>query len=152
MIGKGDATLCLSEARVPGFNGEKINLKPAITSFCIEFYVIPFFSPLKLGTHASLRHVVCHHLKGVTINNNKDFDNENYCIWMAWAIFKDHYLFSSLNAIYAFCPTYQPSFVNLDIWHDTMRFQICSLAITLDLHLPTTSTSSYYISIYSSTN
>ena len=26
------------------------------------FYVIPFFSPLHLGTRASMRHVVCHHL------------------------------------------------------------------------------------------
>ena len=61
---KGRARLCLTEARVPSFNGEKTDLKPAITSFYMYFYVIPFFSPLKIGTRASLRHVVCHHLKG----------------------------------------------------------------------------------------
>ena len=59
---KGHARLCLTEARVPSFNGEKADLKPAITPFYMYFYVIPFFSPLKLGTRASLRHVVCHHL------------------------------------------------------------------------------------------
>ena len=32
------------------------DLKPAITSFCMYFYV----SPLKLGTRASLKHAVCH--------------------------------------------------------------------------------------------
>ena len=53
---KGHARLCLTEARVPSFNGEKADLKPAITSFYMYFYVIPFFSPLKLGTRASLRH------------------------------------------------------------------------------------------------
>ena len=36
--------------------GEKADLKPAITSFYMYFYVIPFFSPLKSGTRASLRH------------------------------------------------------------------------------------------------
>ena len=53
---KGYARLCLTEARVPSFNGEKADLKPAITSFYMYFYVIPFFSPLKSGTRASLRH------------------------------------------------------------------------------------------------
>ena len=62
-ITEADDWRCLIEARVPSFNGEKIDLKPAITSFCMHFYVIPFFSPLKLGTRVSLRHVVCHHLK-----------------------------------------------------------------------------------------
>ena len=62
---KGGARLCLTEARVPSFNGEKADLKPTITSFYMYFYIIPFFSPLKLGTRASLRHVVCHHLYAV---------------------------------------------------------------------------------------
>ena len=53
---KGYARLCLTEARVPSFNGEKADLKPAITYFTCIFYVIPFFSPLKSGTRASLRH------------------------------------------------------------------------------------------------
>ena len=66
---KADDRRCLIEARVPIFNGEKIDLKPAITSFCMYFYVIPSFSPLKLGTRASLRHVVCHHLKSVKLFN-----------------------------------------------------------------------------------
>ena len=63
---KGRARLCLTEARVPSFNGEKADLKPAITSLYMYFYVTPFFSPLKLGTRASLRHVVCHYLNAFT--------------------------------------------------------------------------------------
>ena len=52
---KGHARLCLTEARVPSFNWEKADKKTAITSFYMYFYVIPFFSPLKSGTRASLR-------------------------------------------------------------------------------------------------
>ena len=63
LMTKTDVRRCLTVARVPSFNGEKIDLKPAITSFYVYFYVISFFSPLKLGTRASLRHVVCHNLK-----------------------------------------------------------------------------------------
>ena len=63
---KGHARLCLTEARVPSFNGEKADLKPAITSFYMYFYVIPFFSPLKSGTRASLRHESVTALKVVT--------------------------------------------------------------------------------------
>ena len=66
---KGDARLCLTEARVPSFNGEKADLKPAITSFYMYFYVIPFFSPFKVGTRASLRHVVWHHLKNTSLRH-----------------------------------------------------------------------------------
>ena len=34
----------------PSFNAEKIYLNPAITSFCVHFYVITSLSPLKQGT------------------------------------------------------------------------------------------------------
>ena len=63
---KGHARLCLTEARVPSFNGEKADLKPSITSFYMYFYVIPSFSPLKSGTRASLRHESDTALKVVT--------------------------------------------------------------------------------------
>ena len=38
----------------PSFKVEKTDVKPAITSFYMFFYVIPFFSPWKLGAPASL--------------------------------------------------------------------------------------------------
>ena len=53
---KGRDRRCLTEARVPSFNGKMLDSKPTITSFNVYFYVLPFFSPLHLGTRASLRH------------------------------------------------------------------------------------------------
>ena len=54
----------LTEARVPSFNGEKTDLKPAITSFYMHFHVIPIsFLPVETRyIRASLRHIVGHHL------------------------------------------------------------------------------------------
>ena len=48
-----------------------LDSKPAITLFYVYFYVIPFFSPLHVGTRTSLRHVVCHHLYLKTLRSVK---------------------------------------------------------------------------------
>ena len=60
---EGYARLCLTEARVPSFNGEKADLKPAITSFYMYFYVIFFLLPVEIRNSCLTEARVCHHLK-----------------------------------------------------------------------------------------
>ena len=60
---EADVRQCLTEARIPSFNKERIDLKPAITVRHLQFFLHhTFFFLLKLGAQASLRHIVCHHL------------------------------------------------------------------------------------------
>ena len=44
-------------------------LESTITSFCMYFHIVPSLSPLKSSrpTHASLRHVVCHHFQLISV-------------------------------------------------------------------------------------